>query len=175
MNSDNNMFLKDYLFKGRQREQSVALSDFEIEPKSNLKIFNSTVELFMIAALAGCYYSKRMKPDKGETRRIMSSQFTSRYKDLMFIYNLVMLTNDSVKEGTERINNAFRNVEKVENWNLFEEYIIGGLQIIYENFFPEDDSIVKSSYDDYFDRLYAMLTEFKENDIKEEELIDILD
>ena len=169
-----NLFFKDYLFKGIQRDQSVALSDFEIESNSNLKIFNSTVELFMVAALVGCYHGKRVKADKGETRRIMSEQLMSRYNDLMFIYKLVMLANDAVDENTEKVNNAFRYTDKKENWDLFEEYVLGGLQILYDNFFPEKDSQAKSSYDDYFDRLYELLTEFKENDIKEEELIDIL-
>lgn len=178
MSKESNMFLKDYLFKGIQREQSVALSDYEIEPDSSVKIFSSTVELFMISALVGCYHDKRIKPDKGETRRIMSSQFTSpnsRYNDLMFIYKLVMLTNKSVSENTEKVNNAFRYTDKKENWDLFEEYVLGGLQVLYECFFPEKDSMAKSSYDDYFDRLYEMLTEFKENDIKEEVVVDILE
>ncbi len=175
MAKDVNLFFKDFLFKGIQREQSVALSDFEIESNSNLKIFNSTVELFMAAALVGCYHGKRVKADNGETRRIMSEQLMSRYSDLMFIYKLVMLANDAVDENTEKVNNAFRYTDKKENWDLFEEYVLGGLQILYDNFFPEKDSQAKSSYDDYFDRLYELLTEFKENAIKDEALIEILD
>ena len=173
MEKVDNMFLKDYLFKGKQREQSVALSDFIIDANSNSQIFDSTVELFMAAALVGCYYDKRVKPDKGETRKIFSEQLSSRYNDLMFIYKLVMLSNKSVEKSTDRINKAFRELDDKENWDLFEEYVLGGLEVLYNNFFPDSDSQAKSNYDDYFDRLYAILTEFKENDLKEDEIEDL--
>ena len=171
--STSNMFLKDYLFKGIQQQQAKMLSDFFIDDSSKSKIFNSTAELFMAAALVGCYNNKKVKPDKGETRRIMNEQLTSRYDDLMYIYRLVMLTNESVEKSTDRINNAFRNLDDDKNWDLFEEYVLGGLQVLYENFFPNNDSAEKNNYDDYFDNLYAMLKVFKENDLKEEAVIDL--
>lgn len=171
MEKEYNLFSKDYLLRGIHREYSLALSDYIIDKKSGSKIFDSTIDLIMASVLVGCIQNKRSKPQKGESRRIMTEQFQSHYYDLMFIFHTVMLTNNYVENAEQRINNSFRNKNEKENWELFEEYMLGGLETLYNIFFPENDSMAKSNYDDYFDRLQTMLSDFNENDIKEENIL----
>lgn len=171
MGKDYNLFISDYFFRGKHRDYAEALSNLVIDKKSNSKIFDSSIDLFMAAVLIGCRFNARSKPMKGETRKIMTSQFQLRYFDLMFIYSLVMLTNDFIEKDEDRIDNAFRNMNEAENWDLFQEYMLGGLEILYNTFFPEKDSFEKSNYDDYFDRLQTLLTDFKDTDKREEVMI----
>lgn len=168
MDKNYNLFLDEYSFKGYQADYANSLSNYEIDSASKTKIYRTTIELFMAATLIGCYNNKRIKKTNGEqTRKIFQSAFKNHDNDLKFIYQLVMLSNAEKSQSDERIDAAFRNLNEEKNWNLLEEYMLGGIEILYMHFFSKNDNrISKDDFDDYFDKLFALINEFKEITIK---------
>lgn len=166
------LFMDDYLFVGSHEEKARKLTS-EIDNSSGAKIFTSAVELYMTAAIIGCYYGRRSKREKGEkTYRIMQSQFSNHYYQLVYIYKLVMLNEkDLLLESIDKINNAFRYYDDPNNMNKFEEYVLGGVEILYDKLFVSTNS----SYDDFLTSLNSLIGEFKDTVKKEEDDINFDD
>ncbi len=162
------LFMDDYLFVGSHEEKARKLIS-EIDNQSGAKIFSSAVELYMTAAVIGCHYGKKSKREKGDkTLRIMQNQFTNHYSKLIFIYKLVMLTDSNLKlQSIDKINNAFRYKENEDNINTFEEYMLGGVDILYDKIFVSTNS----SYDDFLSSINSLVSDFY-NTSKNDEDID---
>lgn len=154
------LFLDDYIFKGEHEVKSRTLTSL-IDKESGTKVFNSAVELFITSAIVGCYYNKKSKPQKGDkTFKIMSSQFQNHYDVLLFIYKLTMLIGDEDNIGDiDRINRAFRYTDNQDNLSLFEEYMLGGLDEIYDRFMVSTNK----RYDDYLISLRSFLDSIMKN------------
>lgn len=163
------LFMDDYLFTGSHEEKVRKLVS-EIDNSSGAKIFSSAIELYMAAAVVGCYYNKRSVKEKGDkTFRIMQSQFSNHYYNLMFIYRLVMLNEENIGlDSIDKINNAFRYHENPENVQKFEEYMLGGIDILYDKLFISTNS----SYDDFLSSVNALIGEFKEAHFVDDDVID---
>ncbi len=161
------LFMEDYLFVGSHEEKARKLTS-EIDNQSGAKIFSSAVELFMAAAVVGCRYNKKSQREKGDkTLRIMQNQFTNHYRKLVFIFKLVMLADSNVKlQSIDKINNAFRYKENEENMKTFEEYMLGGVDIIYDKLFVSTNS----SYDDYLASLNELVSDFYEGTSEEDDI-----
>lgn len=161
------LFMEDYLFAGSHEEKARKLTS-EIDNASGAKIFSSAIELYMAAAVVGAYYKKKSCREKGEkTLRIMQNQFTNHYEKLMFIYKLVMLSNSDLKlEPIDKINNAFRYRENEENIKVFEEYMLGGVDILYDKLFVSTNT----SYEDFLASLNGLLSEFEKIQQDEDEI-----
>lgn len=162
------LFMDDYLFVGSHEEKARKLTS-EIDNASGAKVFSTAIELYMAAAIIGCYYNNRSPREKGDkTYRIMQSQFSNHYYNLVYIYKLVMLSEkDIALEPIDKINNAFRYYEKTENMKRFEEYMLGGIDILYDKIFVSTNS----SYDDFLNSVNSLISEFK--DVKEKDEIEI--
>ena len=114
------LFSGDFLFTGSHEKKVRSLTSI-IDTKSQSKIFNSAVEVFITAALIGCINNRTAEKEKGEeTLRIMTSQFNTHRVALMNIYKLVLLCAESNKVSpVERIKRAFREYSEDYNYNLF--------------------------------------------------------
>jgi len=163
------LFMDDYLFVGSHEEKARKLTS-EIDNSSGAKIFTSAVELYMTAAIIGCYYDRRATREKGDkTYRIMQNQFSNHYYQLVYIYKLVMLSEKDLSlEPIDKINNAFRYYDEPENIKRFEEYMLGGIEILYDKLFVSTNS----SYDDFLSSVNALLAEFKDAGKKDDSDID---
>lgn len=163
------LFMDDYLFVGSHEEKARKLTS-EIDNSSGAKIFTSAVELYMTAAIIGCYYDRRAPREKGDkTYRIMQNQFSNHYYQLVYIYKLVMLSErDLSLEPIDKINNAFRYYDEPENIKRFEEYMLGGIEILYDKLFVSTNS----SYDDFLSSVNALMAEFKDAGKKDDSDID---
>lgn len=166
------LFMEDYLFVGSHEEKARKLVS-EIDNSSGAKIFSSAVELYMTAAIIGSYYGRRSSRERGDkTLRIMQNQFSNHYYDLIFIYKLVMLSDSSLSlDSRDKINNAFRYHENLENVKKFEEYMLGGVDVLYEKLFGSNNS----TYDDFLASLNALLSEFKDSKNDDEDDINFDD
>ena len=162
------LFSGDFLFTGSHEKKVRSLINV-IDTKSQSKIFNSAVEVFIIAALVGCINNRTAEKEKGdETLRIMVSQFNTHRTALLNTYKLVLLCADSNNVSpVDRINRAFREYSEDYNFNLFISYFLAGVDELYSVFF--DSNNVR--YDDYLNALKGFL---KENltDNESEELSD---
>lgn len=163
------LFMDDYLFVGSHEEKARKLTS-EIDNSSGAKIFTSAVELYKTAAIIGCYYDRRSPREKGDkTYRIMQSQFSNHYYQLVYIYKLVMLSEKDISlEPIDKINNAFRYYDNPENIKKFEEYMLGGIEILYDKLFVSTNS----SYDDFLSSVNALMSEFKDSGKKDDSDID---
>lgn len=171
MNKNYNLFMDEYAYRGYQADYAKKLSENEIDTESKTKIYRTTVELFMAAVLIGCYNNKKIEKAKGEqTRKIFQQAFQNHDRDLRFIYRLVMLSNVEIADSEERISAAFKNLNEEKYWNLFEQYMLGGLEILHSHFFGgTENKTSKEDFDDYFEKLFALLIEFKETTLKNNE------
>jgi len=164
MAQDKGLFMDDYFFMGKHEEEVRKLIS-EVDNKSGAHIFTSGIELFMAAAIIGCSYNRRATKEKGpQTFRIFQNQFSNHYQRLLFIYKLVMLCDSDVTlSGIDKVNNAFRHPEDKRNRDVFEEYMLGGIDVIYDKLFVSTNT----SYDNFKDSLCELISEFK-NDTKKD-------
>ena len=166
--ADKNLFLKDYSFYGKHAEMVSKLCS-EIDEESGAKIFNSFVELFIFAPLIGVYYDHRSQPDKDRTKdkKIFASQFVNDHNyELKLVFKFVTLLGNEVKyDEVTRLNKTFRNPETDENYIAFEEYMLGGIEEIYDKLIIDSNK----TYQDYLTSISKMLSDFK----KVEEIDDV--
>jgi len=157
------LFMNDYLFTGPYEEKARQLTG-KFDNESGTCIFSSAIELYIASAIVGCYFNKTAEIIKSESHfKILTQQFTSRYDELIHIYQLVMLNaNKDIDQTIDRINRAFKYYDSEENIILFERYMLGGLCIIYDSF------IVSSNkrYDDYLTSLCSFINKFSKKETK---------
>lgn len=156
--ADKNMFLKNYYFYGKHADMVKALTD-KVEEESGAKIFSSSVELFIYSAMVGLFYNHRSKPDsdKNKHTNILAEQFNGKNREIKIVFKFVTLLGNQDKfDEITRLNKTFRNPETDENYKAFEEYVLGGLEEIY------DKLMIKSNtnYQDYLTSLNKLLNEF---------------
>lgn len=166
-----NMFLEDYSFKGEYANKVGDLVGV-IDKSSGAKVFDSAIDLFITAAVVGCYKNITADPIKTSdiTKKIFATQFTTHSDDLKLVFRLVLLTaqKQSVDEVT-RLNRAFRNPETDENYSLFEKYMLGGVKYLHDKFFVESNH----KYEDYLGSLSELISDYKkeENKISPKDII----
>lgn len=172
------LFRKEYRIRGRFEQYARNLAGITFDKDSQAKVFNSGVELFKTAAIVGLINNRREKPENGTTEfSIFPEQLGNHYRDLMFIFQTMMLTYDNDQlTPKERINNAFRyskNNDSIneENFKIFEEFMLGGLCILHEVFFNDGNN----RYDDYLASLKKLVDSFSDNSESEEETFEIGD
>ncbi|MFR1524204.1 MAG: hypothetical protein ACLSUV_01670 [Bacilli bacterium] len=150
------MFSEDYLFRGSHRDKVVALTS-KIDVDSNSQIFSSAVELFIFASLIGVLKNRKSEPERDNTNtfRIMSNQFFNHIDELKLAFKFVILTSEKdCIDPVTRLNKAFRNPETDENYSLFEKFMLGGINELYENLIL--DTNVK--YEDYLTSVNELLS-----------------
>lgn len=130
------------------------------------KIFERYIDVYLNAAVWGIRYRRRVKSDtsSNDRARIYADAFIREQQNCLFVYRLVMLLDDSENfSAEERMNRAFRydtepdkaNALK-KNLSLFNEYVRGGIDIMYEKF---TDGC--QTREDYLRKTFAVMTDFK--------------
>ena len=158
--ADKTLFQRDYVFYGDYARKVNDLTDI-IDKDSGAKIFDFTIELFITAAIVGCHYGKRSKPQKSGDKKssIMAGQFSTHSDELKFAFKLVLLTADRNNvDAVDRLNRTFKNPNTDENYTLFEEYMLGGIDILHDTFKVDSNH----SYLDYLDSLRDLISEFNQ-------------
>ena len=140
--------------------------DDEPDNPKSAKIFERYIDVYMNAAVWGISYRRRAKADtsSSDRARIYADAFIRERDNCRFLYRLVILLDDSEKlTQDERIDRAFRydtSPDKIDeskkNWELFNDYVRGGIDIMYEKFTADC-----SNRDEYFERIFSVMTEFQ--------------
>lgn len=162
MAADKNMFLKNYYFYGRHADMVNALVG-KIDEDSGASVFNLVIEVFVMSAIVGVMHNHKVKPDSDKSRdkNIMAEQFNSHSHDVRLAFKFVTLLGNKDKyDEKARLNRTFRNPETDDNYKEFEEYMLGGLEDIYNKLMV--DSNIR--YEDYLTSVNQFLNEFKAND-----------
>lgn len=160
----------DFLCKDRLKEN-----------ENGINLFDTKIELYYIAPLVGLKYGRKSKDadstsDRKTTTTIQLPQIKNYESELIFSYRIVMLLDN--KENLsyeERLDRAFRDEhdEKKlkENLNLFDQYVLGGIEYLYECF--ENDYVKPKEEFDLSDKqnLLLDLIDFLDFDVEQFENI----
>lgn len=163
------MFDNEYLFKGTH---AVKVNKLTAKfPQSGNSLFKRNIDVFVLAPIVGMLYNKMSDSDSGnEITKIFPGQFTNHHNDVYFTYRLVMLA--AQKENytiNERVNKAFNGEAQgtaEEDFKIFEKYLLGGIDVLYEKLIEKDNP---SSEDDYISNLSNFLAEIHERYEAEQE------
>jgi hypothetical protein len=166
------MFEKDYTIHGIHATYIKYLVN-------DAKIFERYIDVYMTAAAMGCLYDKRSVESSSTDRaRIYADAFSTERDKCMELFRTLILadaskpwsaeerTNICFKYRDEKIDNAVPMItdEEVsimkEAMELFNSYVRGGIEILYENFYSPTINL-----DDAID--YAYKTVFDQNSLIE--------
>ena len=170
------MFNKEYLFRGKHAIKVNHLTAvFEENDYGKYNLFSRNIDVYMIAPLIGFLYNKKSEIDKenNQTTKIFLEQLTRESRNLEFVYKLIML-HDSSLDINKRLDKAFRNYgtqKAVEDELLFENYVLGGVDYLYERLIQKSNT-----HEEYFQNLYEFVLEINDqyNEIiSDEKLVDL--
>lgn len=152
------------------------------ENSSSARLFERYIDVYMNAAVWGLLYSRMAKRDNSsdDRARIYADAFANERDNCVFLYRMVMLLDKSVElSSEERIDRAFRYDTQPEkedlfkqNMELFNDYVRGGIEIMYEQF--TDGCTTR---EDYLTKTYEIMSMFKkeiEGMSYEEEIANLL-
>ena len=162
------MFDKPYLLKGKHatyaRFLSATTERLDKEAKA-AGIFNTTVEMYVVASLIGAVYNNKVAVDTASTDSysIFGDAIIGKQSDLDFVYRLILLADDSENlTDDEKIQSAFKDDENEEktakNLDLFHQYMRGGIEWLYENI--TEDATTK---EDYLQNINGIVKLYKED------------
>lgn len=165
------MFENDYTITGKHATYLKFLAvknakDDQDSATSSARLFERYIDVYMNAAVWGLLYSRTAKRDTAsdDRARVYADAFANERDNCVFLYRMVMLLDKSVElTPEERVDRAFRydtQPEKAdafkENMELFNDYVRGGIELMYEQF--TDGCTTR---DDYLNKTYEILTTFK--------------
>lgn len=157
------MFDKEYSFRGIHAEKVAKLTaEFD---KSGNKIFARNYDVYLIAPIIGFLYGEKAEIDKEGDKTIKPTKIfpdilMKNKDDLLFNYRLIMLLDKNNEPNfEERVNKAFRyygSNEANEDELLYEKYVRGGVDKIYEKVFEN-----AKGTEDYLKNLYLFIDEIE--------------
>ena len=151
------MFDKEYAFKGKHADMVRDLTK-EFDMQKN-KFFPRNYDVYLLAPIVGFLYQRKAEVDqtKGiEPTKIWGTMLINNIDDLMFNYRLIMLLDKENEANPEmRIEKAFRGNNAPGDEALYESYVRGGVEVLYEKLMEGVNSL-----DEYTSRLYDFLEEF---------------
>ena len=150
------MFDKEYSFRGKHADMVKDLKK-EFDNKKN-KLFEHNYDVYKLAPVIGFLYQRKADIDtsNSNTTKIFPETLLPRQDDFWFNYRMIMLLDREYEPDKEkRIEKAFRGIENKEDEALYESYVRGGVEVLYEKLMED----VKAP-DEYVTRLYDFLEDF---------------
>lgn len=160
------MFKRDYTFYGKHARYVTELTSV-LKGLDKTCIFERNLDVFMYSSIIGIIYGRQGVIDKSpesnekvEIRKIAGAQMITILTELEYIYELIMLNHGKDKDDIEtRVDRAFRYTKneelKNEGEKIFNSYVLGGVEVLYEKIFKED-----TDTDDILVNLYDFVEEF---------------
>lgn len=153
------MFDKEYAFKGKHSQMVQDLTK-KFDVKNN-QLFKRNFDVYLLAPIIGFLYQRKADVDTTadiNPTKIFGDILINNTDDLMFNYRLIMLLDKNNEPSSEkRIEKAFRGNKDESDEALYESYVRGGVEVLYEKLMYR-----VNSPDDYVNRLYDFLEEFDE-------------
>lgn len=154
------MFDKQYSFKGKHADMVNDLTK-EFDVKKN-KLFQRNLDVYILAPIIGFLYQRKAELDIASesktTAKIFTEQLFPAQDDLMFNYKLIILLDKNNEPNAEkRIEKAFKGNKDEFDEALYESYVLGGVEVLYEKLMEG-----VTSPEEYVNKLYDFLEEFDE-------------
>ena len=166
------MFDKEYSFTGKHAEMVIKLTN-EFDSKKN-KFFDHNYDVYMLAPIIGFLYQRKAELDRNsdiKPTKIFPEQLIRRADDFKFNYRLIMLLDKEYEPDLEkRIEKAFRGLDSPEDEELYESYVRGGIEVLFEKLIEG-----ASNPEDYPNKLFDFLEEFDERYNQEIDLESVLE
>jgi len=137
---------------------------------NDAKVFTRYIDVYMIAAIIGFLHGRSEKKDNTsqDRARIYADAFATERLNCDFIYRLIMILDGTTELSTQqRLDRAFRDdsqkeseltkVVHTQNMDLFNSYVFGGIEELFEQF-----TNGATSRDDYINKIYDVAAKFKE-------------
>lgn len=169
------MFDKEYTFKGKHADMVLKLtSTFSIPSvdgtnTKKMSFFERNFDVYLLAPIIGFLYNRKADIDKEPTKisetesklsttKIWADIQINNIDDLQFNYRLIMLLDKNNEPSLEkRIDKAFRGIKNEDDEKLYESYVRGGVEVLYEKLLQD-----ANTYEDYINKLYDFLEEFSD-------------
>lgn len=154
------MFDSEYVFKGKHAEMVIKLTS-SLDDRIGRGFFRYNYEVYRLAPIVGFLYKRKAPLDKGDaTTKIFRDKMMDAADNSKYNYRLIMLLENKENIGIdEREKIAFKldsnNEERAPYDALFDEYVRGGVEVLYEHLFNN-----AKTYDDYLMNLYNFLTDY---------------
>ncbi len=166
------MFDKIYTFSGKHADMVNDMTR-EFDNKKN-KLFEHNYDVYKLAPIIGFLYQRRSVVDSNKDSKptkIFVEQLLSNIDDFQFNYSLIMLLDKRHEPDPEkRIEKAFRGNEDSDDEALYDSYVLGGVEVLYEKLMEN-----VGSPDEYMNRLYDFLEEFDERYNQEIDMDQVLE
>lgn len=151
------MFDKEYTFKGIHAEYVNNLTkEFD---NAGHSLFNRNYDVYLLAPIIGFLYQRKSNVDSNneyKPTKIFGQTLYENKDDLMFNYRLIMLLDVKNEPNAEkRIDKAFRGENAQSDIELYESYVRGGVEVLYEKLMQG-----VNNPENYTVRLYEFLEEF---------------
>ena len=124
-------------------------------------MIRNNYDVYLLAPIIGFLYQRKAEIDNTSDinpTKIFGDILIKNSDDLMFNYRLILLLDKQYEPDSEkRIDKAFRGIKNEADEALYESYVRGGVEVLYEKLMKG-----VNSPDDYVNRLYDFLEEFDE-------------
>ncbi|MCP5495302.1 MAG: hypothetical protein H7A23_12165 [Leptospiraceae bacterium] len=140
------MFETEYIFKGKHAEYVKDLND-------KYQLMNRNLDVLILAPIIGLLHNRRSEMDRSQPTEtsIFTDQLRSEGKKLSFIYNLVLLLDETDGEISidDRFQKAFetsepKSEEGKKNNHIFNSYVLGGVEILHEKLISKSEVLTKT-------------------------------
>lgn len=166
------MFDKEYVFYGKHAVMVKKLTG-KLSDKIGTSLFNTNYDVYRLAPVIGWIYNRKGIMEKtGEVTKIFAEKIIYEKDELVFNYRTLIPLIYANKTLKERLDITFRLDEKDEERKeydkVYNEYVLGGVEELYERIFNN-----ASSAEEYLMNFYDFIIElnvrlYGETDIYEE-------
>jgi hypothetical protein len=162
------------LTPGTEKQKDTHLPEIE----RNKYLFDSVVDIYIIAPLVGYLYQRRPPRDGAEpTKNIMEGALASHHDKLVFSYELLMILDQKNEPDlNERIRRAFRATDELTaaGMDVYNSYARGGIEVLYEKLIEgaaTPDDLVRNVMDFTEEWETAFLNPPEDKELNPEELL----
>ena len=162
------MFEKQYRLKGEHARRADQLTSV-FDEMSKAKLIDRVVDVYANAPLVGFLYGRKADLDNTKNpvtcevydKSVMPEQLAGSSLELEFNFRLIILLDEHYEpDVNKRIDKAFRYFSSdPADKELFESYVRGGIDVLYEKLITDDGP---RDPDSYIERLYEFVEEFEE-------------
>lgn len=159
------MFSSDIYVRGKYASWLKFLSEKTEKNDKSEKVagvFKRDIDVYLTAAVIGLNFGLRREADNNSDKaKIHVDTVLKEQNNLMFIFRIAMLVDNSTGlNADEKINRAFKSPDTPENIELFNSYVRGGTEWLYEQF--TEGTTTK---DDYLAKIYEVVDSFNSESI----------
>lgn len=175
--TERDFFSGTYLFTGKHCDYVKELTSALFEKgtySKDIKIIETNHKIYTTAPMIGFLYKRKAKKDTPDRDTKVFGEQVIKYADIaQDIMKLILLLDEEYEpDKQKRIDKAFRYFCEDENdFRLFEEYMRGGIEVMYEKIIGDETDPFKIT-----ERLVEFLQEFQEmfNDrVKDNEIFEL--